>query len=143
MPISDAEILALTPKPKPYKVYVGKGAFLLVMPNGHKYWRLKYYLNGKQNDCSLGVFPNVSVDAMRVACDSTKALVRQGINPAVARREARRIAACREPLFWLELSKSGELTIVTGTKDVTLTVAQTQALAAFLIVSNEHEKDCQ
>ena len=143
MPITDTEILALRPQPKPYKVSIGEGAYILVMPNGHKYWRLKYQLNGKEGLCALGVFPEVSIEGAQAARDSARALIQQGINPAVERREARRKAAFREPLFLLELAKSGALTIETDTNALTLTAAQTQALAAFLSVNQANEKESQ
>jgi hypothetical protein len=113
------------------------------MPNGHKYWRLKYQLNGKEGLCALGVFPEVSIEGAQAARDSARALIQQGINPAVERREARRKAAFREPLFLLELSKSGELIIETDTNVLTLTLPQTQALAAFLTVQKPNERDSQ
>jgi hypothetical protein len=43
----------------------------------------------------------------------------------------------------LELSKSGAMTIETDTNALTLTVAQTQALAAFLTVNKANGKDSQ
>jgi Arm domain-containing DNA-binding protein len=141
MPITDTEILALEPKPKPYKVSIGRGAYILVMPNGQKYWRLKYHLNGKESSCALGVFPDVSIKAALVARNSARAFVLEGINPAVARREARRKAAFAEPLFLLALSKSGTLTIETDPHSLTLTVPQTRALRAFLTVNIENGKE--
>jgi hypothetical protein len=141
MILTDAEILALKPKPKYYKVSIGKGAYIKVMPNGHKYWRLKYRLNSKESTHALGVFPEVSIEAARIARDSAKALVRQGLNPTVERRKARLKAAFPVPLFRLELSKRGELTIETDTIVLTLTFSQTQALAAFLTVNDENGKD--
>lgn len=143
MPLTDAEILALKPKLKPYKVSIGKGAYLLVMPNGRKYWRLKYLLDGKESSYALGVFPQVPVKAALAARDSARSLIQDGVNPAGARREARRNAAFREPLFLLALSKQGALTIETDTDVLRLTSQQTQALAQFLTVSNHHEKDLQ
>jgi hypothetical protein len=37
---------------------------LLVTPTGAKYWRLKYRLGGKEKQLSLGVYPDVSLDAL-------------------------------------------------------------------------------
>jgi hypothetical protein len=139
--ITDAEVLALKPKAKPYRVYIGKGAFILVRPDGAKYWRLKYWLAGKQNECSLGVFPKVSVDAAKAARDSAKALIREGINPAVARREARLKSLPAHPVFRFTLSKTRALTIETGTNALKLTVRQTQALAGFLAPYSKKGKE--
>ncbi len=132
MPMTDAEILALKPKAKSYKVSIGKGAYISVMPNGRKYWRLRYRLNGKENKYALGVFPAVSVDQAKAARESAKALIRKGINPSIARREERAKSRVPRCLFRLVLSLNGSLTIEAGKATLTLTPAQTQALTAFL-----------
>ena len=146
MTITDAEIQALKPKNRPYKISIGKGAYLQVWPNGTKYW-LKYSLNGKESVYSLGVFPKISADAAQAERESVKALIRQGINPTVARREARLTARPeartevipREPIFRLGLSVKGELTIITETHAITFTSRHTRALADFL--SSKMQKD--
>jgi hypothetical protein len=45
------------PQAKPYKVSDGKGLFLLVNPDGAKYWRMAYRFAGKQKTLALGVYP--------------------------------------------------------------------------------------
>ena len=35
---------------KQYKIYDGDGMFILVHPNGSKYWRMKYKFDGKSNN---------------------------------------------------------------------------------------------
>jgi Arm DNA-binding domain len=132
MPITDSEIVALKPKAKPYKVSIGKGAYILVNPNGKKYWRLKYMLDGKENLCSIGPFPKVSIDAAKAASESARSLIREGINPSVARREARAKSVLAQPIFRLGLSINGALTIETDTQCLIISPQQTQALAAFL-----------
>jgi hypothetical protein len=141
MPINDAYILALKPKRRPYKVSIGKGAFLLVRPDGKKYWRLKYHLDGKESTYSLGVFPRISVAAAMTARDSVKALVRKGIKPAPSSREEKRKALFPEPLFRLGFSIKGSLSIETETHVVTFTPRQTQALAVVLSAKLQKEKE--
>jgi hypothetical protein len=141
MPISDAEIQALQPRSKPYKVYIAKSMSLLVMPNGNKYWRFRYQLNGKEGGYALGVYPEVSIEAARAARDAARALVRQGINPALERRKARQKATVPGSLVKLELSKNGALTIETDTHALTLSFPQSQALIAFLAVNKKNKKD--
>jgi hypothetical protein len=113
------------------------------MPNGHKYWRFKYHLNGKETTYALGVFPGVSIEAARAERDAARALVRQGVSLTGAKRQARRKVAFPEPLFLLALSTNRALTIETDTHSLTLTLRQTKALAAFLHVNNDNEKDSQ
>jgi len=139
MPLTDADILALQPRQKPYKVFIGDGIFLHVRPNGKKYWRLRYWLEGREYLYSLGVFPKVSVDAAKAARASAKALIRRGINPSAARREARIKAASSETVLRLALSVDGALTIETDANALTLTFPQTRVLAAFLASRNEKE----
>jgi len=43
------------PKEKPYKMTDGAGMFLQVMPNGSKYWRLKYRFGNRERNLALGV----------------------------------------------------------------------------------------
>lgn len=132
MPITDEDILALRPRTRPYKVSIGKGAYLLVKPDGSKYWRLKYHFNGKETLRSLGVFPGVPVDAAKAARDFAKAQLLKGIKPAFARRKQKAKATPSEPLFRLGLSTKGALSILTDTHAMMFTPQQTHALAAFL-----------
>lgn len=45
------------PKEKAYKLADGGGLYLEVMPNGSKYWRLKYRFVNKEKRLALGVYP--------------------------------------------------------------------------------------
>ena len=47
-------------KEKPYKLSAGAGLYLLVMPNGSRYWRMKYTFAGKEKLLSIGVYPEIS-----------------------------------------------------------------------------------
>jgi hypothetical protein len=59
MPISlsDAKVRNAKAKIRPYKLNDGEGLFLLVTPNGSKYWRLKYFFANKEKLLALGVYP--------------------------------------------------------------------------------------
>ncbi len=46
---------------KPYKLGDSGGIFLLIQPNGGKWWRFKYRFAGKENRVSLGRYPEVSL----------------------------------------------------------------------------------
>jgi hypothetical protein len=58
---SDLTLKALSPQEKPYRVKDGNGLFLLVNPNGSKYWRLNYSINGRRSLISIGVYPKTSL----------------------------------------------------------------------------------
>ncbi len=48
MALTDAKIRAAKPTDKAYKLTDGAGMFLLVHPNGSRYWRLRYRILGKE-----------------------------------------------------------------------------------------------
>lgn len=63
--LTHREVEALKPKSKPYKVSDGKGLYLIVNPNGSKWWRFSYRFGEgagrKQKTLSMGVFPDVGL----------------------------------------------------------------------------------
>ena len=59
MPLNDLIIRNAKPLAKPYKLTDEKGLFLLVNPNGSRYWRFKYYFAGKEKLLAVGVYPDV------------------------------------------------------------------------------------
>ncbi len=61
MSLSDAKARNAKPKTKPYKIADGEGLFLLVMPSGSKYWRLRYFFAGKEKLLALGVYPEITL----------------------------------------------------------------------------------
>jgi integrase len=90
MALSDAKVRNAKPQAKPYKIADGDGMFLLVTPNGSKYWRFKYYYGGKERLLALGVYPEVSLlDAREKRLIARKALA-AGNDPSQAKREAKR-----------------------------------------------------
>jgi hypothetical protein len=54
MSLSDTQCKNAKPKEKPYKLADEKGMFLLVNPNGSKYFRFKYRFGGKEKVLALG-----------------------------------------------------------------------------------------
>ncbi len=51
MALTDAKIRAAKPTDKAYKLTDGAGMFLLVHPNGSRYWRLRYRIQ-RTSGCS-------------------------------------------------------------------------------------------
>lgn len=71
---------------KPWKLHDTRGLFLLVNPNGTKWWRLRYTLAGKDGLLSLGVYPDVPLSEARKRRDEARERIALGENPAQARR---------------------------------------------------------
>lgn len=74
------------PRAKPYKLADERSLFLLVMPNGAKYWRLSYRMLGKDKTLALGVWPEVSVADARDKRDAARKMVADGIDPSVEKK---------------------------------------------------------
>jgi hypothetical protein len=60
MPLNARQIDTAKPKEKEYKLTDGGGLYLLIKPNGAKYWRLKYRFWGKRKSF-LSVFTQISL----------------------------------------------------------------------------------
>jgi hypothetical protein len=90
MPLTEASIRAVKPSEKAVKYSDGGGLYLLVTPNGGRWWRFIYRFGGRQNTLSLGVFPGVSLRRARAKRDTALRQLAQGIDPGEARRVARR-----------------------------------------------------
>lgn len=88
--LSDAKIRSSQPKDKPYKIVDGEGLFMLVNPNGAKYWRLAYRHRQKQKTLALGVYPKVTLANARNARHDAKALIQEGIDPVRERKSKKR-----------------------------------------------------
>jgi hypothetical protein len=69
------------------KIFDGRGLYLLVMPNGDRYWRWNYRFDGKLKTLALGVYPDVSVDKARARHQFARTLLADGIDPS-ARKQA-------------------------------------------------------
>lgn len=65
-------------KDKPYKLAAGVN----VMPNGARYWRMKYRWDGKEKLLAIGVYPEVSLKEAGAARDEAQAKLRAGCDPS-------------------------------------------------------------
>ena len=86
MALTDAKIRAAKPTDKAYKLTDGAGMFLLVHPNGSRYWRLRYRILGKEKTLALGVYPEVSLSEARTKRDEARKLISEGIDPCEQKR---------------------------------------------------------
>jgi integrase len=82
MPLSDTAIKNAKPTPdKPYKLQDEKGMYLLVNPNGSKYFRYNYRFDGKRKTLALGIYPTTSLKEAREKRDTAKKQIGGGIDP--------------------------------------------------------------
>lgn len=88
--LSDTAVRNAKPKSKPYKLSDGEGLFLLVMPNGSKYWRMKYSF-GKEKLLAFGIYPDVSLSDARDKRAQARKKLAAGRDPGEEKKEAKRI----------------------------------------------------
>jgi hypothetical protein len=87
MPLTNTQAKNAKPDAKPYKLADGGGMFLLVQPNGSKYWRLKYRFGGKEKLLALGVYPELSIIEARNRREAARELLREGTDPGAAKQD--------------------------------------------------------
>jgi integrase len=73
----------------PYKLFDGGGLYLLVRPDGARYWRMDYRHAGKRRTLALGVYPSVTLAAAREQRDAAKSQLASGIDPSARRKHER------------------------------------------------------
>lgn len=66
---------------KPQKLTDGGGMYLLVQPNGAKYWRLDYRFAGKRKTLAIGVYPDISLLEARERRDAARKILANGADP--------------------------------------------------------------
>lgn len=81
MRLTDIAVKNAKPSDKPTKISDGKGLYLLVHPNGSKYWQAAYRFDGKQKVFSIGTYPAVSLAEARTSLLEMKSLLANGVDP--------------------------------------------------------------
>jgi integrase len=104
MPLSDTAIRNTKPAATQRKLADEKGLFLLIHPNGSKYWRFKYRFEGKEKLLALGVYPDIplasrftknekgeplKIKGARELRDEARELIAQGVDPGASRKAHR------------------------------------------------------
>lgn len=87
MALTDIQVRNAKPKDKPYKLSDAGGLYILVQPNGSKYWRLKYRIAGKEKLLSIGSYPVVTLVTARDKALQAKEKLLNNIDPSLAKKE--------------------------------------------------------
>ena len=129
-----SSIKAAKPEKKPYRLSDGKGLFLLVNPNGSKWWRFHYRFDGKQKTLSMGVFPEIGLANAREKVEEARKLLANGVNPSTERKEKTNLSKNNfkaVALNWIDLKS------VKWTESHTKEVTRTLELNIFPYIGNE------
>lgn len=93
MTLSDVSIRSAKPRDKAYKLSDGQGLYLLVNPNGSRWWRFKYRINGREKLLSLGTYPDTSAKLAREQRDAVRKQLAENVDPSEARQATKNAAA--------------------------------------------------
>jgi hypothetical protein len=88
MALSDAAIRAAKAGATQFKLFDEGGLFLIVRPSGGKLWRLKYRHQGKEQQLSIGRYPDVGLKEARERRDQARKQIAAGANPAFEKKRA-------------------------------------------------------
>ncbi len=87
MPLTDIAVRNIKPdNSKTLRLKDDRGLYLEVSPAGGKWWRLRYWIAGKENRLSLGVYPEVTLKDARERRDEARRLLSNGIDPSAVRK---------------------------------------------------------
>jgi integrase len=100
MPLTDTRVRNAKPQTQAYKLSDGGGMYLLVKPDGGRYWRLDYRFAGKRRTLALGVYPTVTLSNARMQRDEARRLLAQDTDPNATKKAKKRAAkVARENTF--------------------------------------------
>ena len=86
---------------KERKLADSMGLYLAIRPSGYKVWRFKYRYGPKEKKLVIGSYPAVTLQEARAARDRARALLDEGIDPAIDKK-VRKVIAMTEALDTFE-----------------------------------------
>jgi hypothetical protein len=104
MPLTDTRLRNAKPAAKSYKLSDGGGMYLLVTPDGSRYWRMDYRFAARRRTLALGVYPTVTLATARARREEARAMLAQGIDPSVAKKASPTFSTrgLRQRFWWGE-----------------------------------------
>jgi integrase len=95
MRLTDVRIRKAKPNSKAYKLSDDGGMYLLLKPNGGRYWRMDYRFGGKRRTLAFGVYPTVTLSDAREHRQEARRLLAQNIDPGLAKKAGKRAGRFR------------------------------------------------
>ncbi|MGH8595715.1 MAG: tyrosine-type recombinase/integrase, partial [Gammaproteobacteria bacterium] len=92
--LTDTQIRKLKPEHRAYKKFDGDGLYVIVNPDGSKWWRFKYTFGGREKLLSCGTYPDTSLKLARKQRGDARQLLAANIDPS-ALRQSEKIATAQ------------------------------------------------
>ena len=87
--LSDLKISNEKPTDKPKTLRDGNGLFVLIHPNGSKYFQLRATVNGKPKLIQLGVYGVMTLSEARAIAREKKKQITTGLDPVIEKKKAK------------------------------------------------------
>lgn len=87
--LKDVTIRNAKPTDKDQRLNDGGGLYILLKPNGAKWWRFDYTFAGKRKTLSLGVYPATGLADARSKAEDARTAVANKKNPSDTRKETK------------------------------------------------------
>jgi integrase len=136
MPLTAVFIKNAQSRDKAYKLSDEKGLYLLVNPNGKKYWRLKYRFSGKEQTLAIGIYPQVSLKEARERTLEAKLELQKGIQPASQKKQKQQNKTPTNNSFKVTTERWHKLNIPRWSDRYALKVMQLLDKRAFPFIGN-------
>src|SRR5690348_15269950 len=82
----DSQCKRARPHAKVYRKNDGGGLYLIVHPDGRKYWQFRFSYDGKQRLLQIGPYPEITLEAARKARQHHREVLLAGKDPVIARK---------------------------------------------------------
>jgi hypothetical protein len=120
MKLTDTAVRNARPGVRPKKLFDGDGLYLFVSATGHRAWRFKYYIDGKEKHLHFGRYPEISLKAARERRLEARRALEMGKDPGAIQKAER---AARSETFeilateWLEMQRNIRLPLLRKAAD--------------------------
>jgi integrase len=88
MALTDTAIRTAKVRESQYKLHDDGGLFLIVRPSGGKLWRFKYRHLGKEQQLTIGRYPEIGLKEARAKREEARKIIAAGGNPAFEKKKA-------------------------------------------------------